>query len=55
MKCVCCGRKIGKNERRSYYWHKLRKRYACSECSDSGAFDTWIDSQPGLEDSDTDG
>lgn len=34
MKCSACGKKIGKNETRYYYYKGKRKVYQCEQCGD---------------------
>jgi len=51
VKCVICGRSIGRKEFKSYTFVRRSRHgtpakvYACSDCKDD-AFDRWIDSLP---------
>jgi hypothetical protein len=47
MVCVCCGRKIGRNETLisvlGRNFTETRKRYySCSRCEQNGKFDVWM-------------
>lgn len=51
MKCVCCKRIIDKKESRTYALGKnfsktRKKHYGCQSCTESGTFDSWVESHP---------
>lgn len=47
MKCVCCGTSIKRYDDWAYAYVGPRRtrRWSCSPCNKSGAFDRWLDAQ----------